>query len=234
MVELQRRRRKEARVVGEHPRLPIERADVHHVRPDGSLDITGQVERPCRSGRERVAFLSEGFIWCFPLVFVSGLRGAQPRHNPSVPAGVSSIPVGSLRPLTIRSHQVVVRDFQQLTERTDRSTSVQFRFLQVLFNEVASKPGRVSSRPRRARQRRRARFNGSDFDARHASALTHTVALRTINSLILPIACVGVEVLGADVDAIHDGMAAEQPVRVLEVVEARRRFPGRELSAMKR
>ena len=42
----------------------------------------------------------------------------------------------------------------------------------------------------------------------------------TINSLILPIALRRVEVLRADVDAVHDGMAAEQAVRVLEVVEA--------------
>src|SRR5271154_4049738 len=33
-----------------------------------------------------------------------------------------------------------------------------------------------------------------------------------------------VQVLRADVDAVHDGMAAEQAVRVLEVVEALRGF----------
>ena len=38
--------------------------------------------------------------------------------------------------------------------------------------------------------------------------------------MILPIARVGFEPLRADVHAVHDGVAAEQPVRVFEVVQA--------------
>ena len=93
-----------------------------------------------------------------------------------------------------------------------------------------------SSMPRRQRQRMRfsrrssivmARCLASSPRSRAQSAFIrvltrdHTVRF-TIRSLILLDRQRRVEVLRTDVDAIHDRVAAEQPIRILEVVEALR------------
>ena len=82
-----------------------------------------------------------------------------------------------------------------------------------------------SSRPRRQRQRSllSARSSMTACMARHRRRTVRRrdqTARRTISSLILPIARGRVQPLRADVDAVHDRVAAEQAVRILEVVEA--------------
>ena len=103
--------------------------------------------------------------------------------------------------------------------RGDRgSASARDRFPAGHGGAPAQAGAAASDRPGAGSARRRDRTCTAGDAGRHALARSRPRA-RTISSLILPIALRRVQALRAHVDAVHDRVAAEQAVRVLQVVE---------------
>ena len=174
------------------PGLAVERADVDHVGPDRAR-VAPATRGSCRRGSLSVAVLSH-----WPCSSSIRRRAVVP----PVPRKVRFVGC-RCGPITMVA-EIVVR-----TDRAARSSAAAPRQLSNVGAMKRSQDEIQLQQPRRHFHfRRSCASRGPSDRALHQEFLDLADRPR------------GIEALRADVDAVHDRVAAEQAVRVLEVVEA--------------